>query len=55
MNAEKTTDDGSDIPKVGHPDSSPKPADPKELSRFERLKLKIKKLQGKDPDIYPMF
>lgn len=28
---------------------------PKELSRLERLKLKIKKLQGKNPDIYPMF
>lgn len=30
-------------------------AEPKELSRLERLKLKIKKLGGKNPDIYPMF
>jgi hypothetical protein len=27
----------------------------KPLSRMESLKLKIKKLQGKDPDIYPMW
>lgn len=25
------------------------------MSRLERLKAKIKKLQGKDPDIYPMW
>ena len=30
-------------------------AEPKQLSRLERLKNKIKKLQGKDPDIYPMW
>lgn len=29
--------------------------EPKQLSRLERLKKKIKKLQGKDPDIYPMW
>jgi hypothetical protein len=29
--------------------------DPKKLSRLERLKQKIMKLQGKDPDIYPMW
>lgn len=34
---------------------NPSPAVPKDLSRLERLKLKIKKLGGKDPDIYPMF
>ena len=32
-----------------------RPSEPKELSRLDRLKLKIKQLQGKDPDIYPMF
>ncbi len=30
-------------------------SDPKKLSRLERLKQKIMKLQGKDPDIYPMW
>lgn len=25
------------------------------LTRFERLKQKIKKLKGDDPDIYPMW
>lgn len=30
-------------------------ADEKKASRLERLKKKIKKLQGKDPDIYPMW
>lgn len=34
---------------------NPSPAEPKDLSRLERLKLKIKKLGGRDPDIYPMF
>ena len=36
-------------------DPSPAPAKQKEMSRLERLKQKIRKLGGKDPDIYPMF
>lgn len=36
-------------------DTNPRPSQPKALSRLDRLKLKIKKLQGKNPDIYPMF
>ncbi|WP_186766337.1 hypothetical protein [Falsiphaeobacter marinintestinus] len=33
-----------------------KPAEsPAQTSRMERLKRKLKKLQGKDPDIYPMW
>lgn len=27
----------------------------RKLSRAERLKAKIRRLQGKDPDIYPMW
>jgi hypothetical protein len=27
----------------------------RQLSRLERLKKKIRKLQGKDPDIYPLW
>jgi hypothetical protein len=30
-------------------------AEQRKLSRLERLKKKIKGLQGKDPDIYPMW
>ena len=30
-------------------------AETRKLSRLERLKKKIKKIQGKDPDIYPMW
>lgn len=37
------------------PDFVQVPAKSKDLSRLERLKQKIKKLGGKDPDIYPMF
>ena len=33
----------------------PQGANPKPLSRLELLKRKIRKLQGKDPDIYPMW
>ena len=49
-------------PEYDTPDAASEPqeaparlAQPKELSRLERLKLKIKKLGGKNPDIYPMF
>lgn len=28
---------------------------PAQVSRIDRLKRKLKKLQGKDPDIYPMW
>ncbi len=27
----------------------------RKLSRLERIKEKIRKMQGKDPDIYPMW
>lgn len=27
----------------------------RKLSRMERIKQKVRKLQGKDPDIYPMW
>jgi hypothetical protein len=30
-------------------------AEQRSLSRLERLKKKIRRLQGKDPDIYPMW
>jgi len=30
-------------------------AEQRKLSRLERLRKKIKELQGKDPDIYPMW
>ena len=39
--------------KVGNDDSVK--AEDKKTSRLDRLKKKIKKLQGKDPDIYPMW
>lgn len=39
----------------GQSDTDARPSQPKEISRLDRLKLKIKKLQGKNPDIYPMF
>lgn len=31
------------------------PASQKQLSRVERLKKKVEKLRGKNPDIYPMW
>lgn len=37
------------------PKDGKKSAEQPALSRLDRLKLKIRKLQGKDPDIYPMF
>lgn len=30
-------------------------AEQRKLSRLERLKKKLRQLQGKDPDIYPMW
>jgi hypothetical protein len=37
------------------PDEPLQAGSAKKLSRLERLKKKIKKAQGKDPDIYPMW
>lgn len=37
------------------PDTSKREDAPAPPSRMDRLKRKLKKLQGKDPDIYPMW
>jgi len=37
------------------PEAETAPPDDRKLSRLERLKQKIRKLQGNDPDIYPMW
>jgi hypothetical protein len=49
--------DGSDpdVPLPGAAEPAAPAGDAKKLSRLERLKQKILKLQGKDPDIYPMW
>ncbi len=36
------------------PEASPSKPEAKALSRIERLKQKVRKMQGKNPDIYPM-
>jgi hypothetical protein len=49
-------DQGDDaaLPAQAAPQSSPDPAAMPQ-SRMDRIKAKIRKMQGKNPDIYPMW
>ena len=47
--------EGPEATTEGQVEAKAAPPEPKDMSRLERLKLKIKQLQGKNPDIYPMF
>jgi hypothetical protein len=51
---EPKTDQHAGVTPEDQPDRAAR-AEQENLSRIERLKKKLKKLQGKNPDIYPMW
>jgi hypothetical protein len=55
MGADKPEIEASESAIQDDRDKDGEGAEARKISRFERLKKKLKRLQGRDPDIYPLW